>query len=113
MITTVLTNRTNYQIELDELKQTWLEDLLHYLGADIEWLDSVDRGSAVDYFIQNDLEIIKHKSIDAIEVRHQGELVGEWAGPSFTMKEDEDGELYYEVEIEHWSVIEEDIEEDT
>ena len=50
MITTVLTNRTNYQIELDELKQTWLEDLLHYLGADIEWLDSVDRGSAVDYF---------------------------------------------------------------
>jgi hypothetical protein len=112
MITTVLTDRVNYKTEIDEIKQIWLRDLLHYLGADTVWLDNAERDLAVEYFIQNDLEIIKHTSIDALEIKHQGEVVGEWGGPSFTLKEDEDGELYFEVEVEHWSIIEEDIEED-
>jgi hypothetical protein len=112
MITTILTDRVNYQAEIDKIKQIWLGDLLHYLGADVSWLDDVARDLAVEYFMQNDLEIIKHTSIDALEVKHQGEVVGEWAGPSYTMKEDCDGVFYFEVEIEHWSIIEEDIEED-
>jgi hypothetical protein len=112
MITTVLTDRVNYKAEIDEIKQAWLADLLHYLGADTNWLDNVARDLAVEYFMQNGLEIIKHTSIDALEVKHQGEVVGEWGGPSCKMKEDHDGVFYFEVEIEHWSIIEEDIEED-
>jgi len=112
MITTVLTDRVNYKSEIDKVKQAWLGDLLHYLGADVPWLDEAPRDLAVEYFIQNDLEIIRHASIDALEVKYQGEVVGEWAGPSCIMKEDDDGELYFEVEIEHWSIIEEDIGED-
>ena len=87
-------------------------DLLHYLGADVSWLDDVPRDLAVEYFMQNELEIIKHTSIDALEVKYQGEVVGEWVGPSCGMKEDNDGELDFEVEVEHWTIIEEDIEED-
>lgn len=112
MITTVLTDRVNYKAEIDDIKQAWLGDLLHYLGADVDWLGSTARDLAVEYFNQNDLEIIKHTSIDALEVKYQGEVVGEWGGPSFEMKEDQGGGLYFEVEIEHWSIIEEDIEED-
>ncbi len=112
MITTILTDRVNHKAEIDEIKQAWLGDLLHYLGADTSWLDDVARDLAVEYFMQNDLEIIKHTSIDALEVKHKGEVVGEWGGPSYVMKEDSDGVLYFEVEIEHWSITEEDIEED-
>ena len=112
MIITVLTDRFNYKTEIDEIQQAWLGDLLHYLGADVSWLDDVPRDVAVEYFMQNELEIIKHTSIDALEVKYQGEVVGEWGGPSCVMKEDNDGELYFEVEVEHWSIIEEDIEED-
>ena len=112
MITTVLTDRFNYKAEIDELQQAWLGDLLHYLGADVSWLDSVPKDLAVEYFMQNELEVIKHASIDALEIKYQGEVVGEWGGPFCIMKEDDDGTLYFEVEIEHWSIIEEDIEED-
>jgi len=112
MITKVLTDRINYKAEIDDLQQDWLGNLLHYLGADTEWLEDADKDLAVEYFIQNDLEIIKHTSIDAIEVRYKGEVVGEWGGPSFTLKQGEDGDLYFEAEIEHWSIIEEEIEEE-
>ena len=113
MVTTILTDRVNNSAEIEEVKQAWLRDLLKYLGADTDWLDDAPRDLAVEYFIQNDLELIKHTSIDALEVRYKGDVVGEWGGPSFVMKEDPDGVLYFEVEIEHWSIIEEDIEEDS
>ena len=112
MITTILTDHVTDKSEIEEAKQAWLRDLLLYLGADTEWLDTAPRDLAVEYFVENDLEIIRHTSIEALEIKHQGELVGEWGGPSFYLKEDTDGSLYYEVEIEHWSIIEEDIEED-
>lgn len=113
MITTVLTDRANHEQHVKEIRQAWLRDLLLYLGADVEWLDTAAPDLAVEYFLQNDLEIIKHKSIEALEVRHEGELVGEWAGPESTLKADEDGTLYFEVNIEHWSIIDEEIEDDT
>ena len=113
MITTVLTDRANHEQHVNEIRQAWLRDLLLYLGADVEWLDTAPPDLAVEYFLQNDLEIIKHKSIEALEVRHEGELVGEWAGPELTLKADEDGTLYFEVNIEHWSIIDEEIEDDT
>lgn len=111
MITRILTDRVNNSVEIEEVKQAWLKDLLEYLGADTAWLDEAPRDLAIEYFVQNDLELIRHTSIDALEVKHQGDIVGEWGGPSFTLKEDKDGGLYFEVEIEHWSIIEDDLEE--
>ena len=112
MITTILTDRTGFEEQVEEIKQAWLHDLLLYIGADTEWLDSAPRDLAVEYFVENDLEIIKHKSIDGLEVKYKGEVVGEWGGPALKMKEDSNGLLYFEVEIEHWSILDDDIEED-
>ena len=113
MVTTILTDRTNFKPEIEEVKQAWLRDLLAYLGADTGWLDKAPRDLAVEYFVQNELEIINHTSIDALEVRHKDELVGEWAGPQYTLKKGDDGDLYFEVQIEHWSIAEDEIEENT
>ena len=112
MITTILTDRTNMTSEVNAIRQIWLRDLLEYLGADVEWLDEAPRDSAVEYFVENDLEIIKHNGIDALEVKYKGEVVGEWGGPMPKMKEDASGDLYFEVEIEHWTIMEEDIGEE-
>ena len=111
MITTILTDRSGGDVEIDEVRQLWLHDLLGYLGADTEWLSSAPRDLAVEYFVENDLEIIKHKGIDALEVKYKGEVVGEWGGPVRSLKEGPNGNLYFEVEIEHWSIIDDEIEE--
>ena len=52
----------------------------------------------------------KLKKINPLEVKYNGELVGEWAGPVLTLRQDDDGSLYYEVEIEHWTIEEDQIE---
>tara|TARA_Y100000287_G_C14233977_1_gene363653 strand:- start:507 stop:848 length:342 start_codon:yes stop_codon:yes gene_type:complete len=111
MITKILVDRTNYKTDIDDIRNAWLEELLLYLGADTDWLSTAPKDLAVEYFLQNNLEIIKHFSIDALEVRHEGELVGEWGGPSLKMIEDPQGDLYYEAEIEHWTIMEEDMQE--
>ena len=38
-------------------------------------------------------------------------MVGEWGGPVRSLKEGPNGNLYFEVEIEHWSIIDDEIEE--
>ena len=57
------------------------------------------------------VDIIDFPDINAIRVSYQNEVVGEWAGPEFKLVEDhEKKELFYEVSIESWSVIEDEID---
>lgn len=111
MKTIILTDRTGHNEAVKELRDGWLSDLLIYLGIDEEEMSDMPKDRMVEYFIRNELEIIEYPSIGAVKVSHEGEVVGEWAGPEMTLKEESDGSLYFEVEIEHWSIAEEEIAE--
>ena len=113
MFTTVLTDRVNFARDIKDVRQQWLDDLLFYIGVDTEELSSLPRDLAVEFLINNDVEVIEYLGLDALEVKYDGEVIGEWAGPILTLKEDEDKVLYFEANIEHWSVMEEEIEEGT
>ena len=111
MITKILTDRVGYLNDVKEIRQEWLRDLFLYIGLDVEGMDNLSRPEILEYFLDNEVEVIEHKSIDGLEVKFEGELVGEWAGPNIVLKQDKDGSFYFEVEIEHWSIKEEEIDE--
>jgi hypothetical protein len=112
MITTILTDRVNFANDIKYVREQWLGDLLSYIGVDTEELAELPRDIGIEYLVSNDIEVIEYTGIDAMEVRFEGDVIGEWAGPTFTLKEDSQGALYFEAEVEHWSIIEEEIEED-
>ena len=111
MITTVLTDRVNFAKDIKDIRQQWLDDLLFYIGIDVEGLSELPRDMAVEHLIYSDVEVIEYSGMDALKVKYDNELIGEWAGPTLTLKEDENKILYFEANIEHWSIIEEEIEE--
>lgn len=106
----ILTDRFRYRDAVAEERDYWLYTLLAYLGVEIDKLNELDGAEISDYLFENKIEIIDYPTLEAIEVMLENQLVGEWGGPEFKLKSDpKDGELYYEVTIECWSIIDEEI----
>lgn len=108
---TLLVNRFNYKEDLDELRDEWLEEILMYLGLNPVELKEMEPHVFVDMLYNMNLDLVDYPSIGAMEVVYEGELIGEWAGPEFELKMDKDtGELYYEVSIQYWSILDDEID---
>ena len=111
MITKILTDRVNFAKDVNDIRRQWLHDLFLYIGLDADGMLEVPRDQAIDYMLENNIEVIEYKGIEALEVRLEGEVIGEWAGPEYVLKEDpDDRTLYFEATIEHWSIIEDDMD---
>ncbi len=105
----LITDRDNYHSDVLDIRNQWLGDLLLYLGIDINYMEDIPRDIAVEYLIENDVEIIEYTGLKALEVRFEGDVVGEWGGPELKLVE-EDGKIYFQANIEYWSIIEEEID---
>ena len=113
MITVILADRVNFSKDIKEVRQNWLHNLFLYIGLDANRMLELPKDQALDYMIENDIEVIEYKSIEALMVKKNGELIGEWAGPEMVLKQDlKNKSLYFEITIEHWSIAEEDIDLD-
>ena len=70
----------------------------------------IDRNTVADYIKEylesNNITIMSYQDIKACKVFYDNDLVGEWLGPSFVLKK-EDGDFYYEITLESWSIEEE------
>jgi len=108
----LLANRTGYLQDVEEVKHEWLNDLLTALGVDMGELASLEQPEQVELLIeQYKIEIITYPGVSALRIDLEEETVGEWAGPDFILKtEEETGEKYYEIVIEAWTFIEEEID---
>jgi hypothetical protein len=107
---TILANRYDYKEAIEEERNRWLCDILAYLGIEASILDE-DTPDIVDILFANGIDIIDYPSIGAVEVRSGSDLIGEWAGPTFVLKQDnETGGLYYEISVECWSISDEEID---
>ncbi len=111
MITTILVDRANFAQDIKEVQQHWLRDLLFYIGIDADEIKDEPKDVVVEYLVNNEVEIIEYMGVGALEVKFRGEVIGEWAGADLTLKEDKDGLLYFKADIEHWSIIDEEIAE--
>ena len=110
MVTKILTDRVNFSNDVKEVRQEWLRGLFLYLGLNVDAMDNMSRGEMLDYMLDKDVQVIEHKSIDALEVLIDNNLVGEWAGPEYVLKIDSSKSLFFEATIEHWSIIEDEID---
>lgn len=108
MITKIMTDRYSLTKTLSEIKEEWLLDLLLNLGIDINRRIEESPAHFLEYLFSEKIEVVDYLNLNALQVFHQGELVGEWMESESTLKS-EGGRYYYEVEVEHWSIIEENI----
>ena len=113
----ILANMTSYLEVIEEQRQQWLYELLHFVGIDVELLDALPGDLAVEYLLKNHISICDYPSMGALKVEYREspneplDIIGEWAGPEFVVKTDpEDGSLYYEISIETWSILDERID---
>lgn len=108
---TLLVDRFNYQGDIDEVRDAWLEDIFMYLGIDPVQAKEMLPHVFVDLLYSMSLDIVDYPALGAMAVTYEGELIGEWAGPELTLKKDKQtGELYYEVSIQQWSILDEEID---
>jgi len=113
MIIKILADRFGYQESIDELRNEWIEDIIAFLGIDIQeaYQHGIDDPMFVEALMGNKIEIIDYPGLGAVKIEYEGDVIGEWAGPQLTLKVDEEsGGYYYEIEIESWSILEEDID---
>lgn len=113
----ILTDLRSAREIVEEERVKWIDNLLYFLGLDVEYIKQSPGDVAIEYLYKNHVQITDYPSIGAIKIEyrpdHQSELevVGEWAGPEYQIKLDsESGEYYYEISIECWSVIDEGID---
>jgi hypothetical protein len=59
----------------------------------------------LDFFIKNKLELIFYTEMQALKVKLEGEVIGEWGGPDIELVND-NGQFYNKITIKYWSVIE-------
>jgi hypothetical protein len=112
MITRILTDRTNYAKDIEEMRIAWLDDLLSFIGLDLDVIHNSPRDVAVEYLVEKKIEIVDYINMKATSVKQDGELIGEWSGPEMKLKEDDKGDLYFDVKIENWSIIDEQIDDE-
>jgi hypothetical protein len=102
----LLADRYGNKEAVEQLKEEWLYDLLLFIGVEVEVLEEFDGPNLYDFFFDNHIEILEFPSIGGLRVELQEEVVGEWGGPEYKlMKDKEDGDLYYEITIEYWSIM--------
>jgi len=111
METTLLVDRYGYDSVILEIRNEWLEEILMHLGVDPGEMDELSDSEIYDFFFENEIEIINYPSSGALKVLFEDSLIGEWAGPEFYLIKDEDTNMFcFEVRIEHWSIIEEEMD---
>ena len=102
----LLADRYDHRGVVDEYATEWLFRLLESLGLDIEVLQDAAGDITMDYLIENQVEVMDYPDIGAIKITKDGDVVGEWAGPSFDLKKDaSSGGLYYEITLESWTIF--------
>lgn len=106
----LMTDRFGYQKEVEEIKNSWLEELLLFLGMDIQILNEKGSPSFIRYLFQNKVEIVNNLNDGSLRVSQDDNIVGIWDTPKLVLKKDmEKGGLYYEITLNYWSVSEENI----
>lgn len=109
---TLLTDRVNYKKDIDLVRDNWLREVFSFIGFDVLALDDMPKDKVLEYFISNKLELVYYTDMQALKVKLDGELIGEWAGPEIELV-NEDGQLFNKITIQYWSLIDQqlDIEE--
>lgn len=102
----------NYLESTEELKNEWIENNLILLEVDLSRVQSGETTSQefMELIASHQIEIINYVSSGAVKIMHNKNTVAEWAAPEFKIIKDNEGKRYYEISVENWSLMDQDIE---
>lgn len=106
---TLLTDRVNYEQDISIIRDSWLRDIFSFIGFDVLALDEMPKDKVLDFFINNKLELIYYTDLQALKVKFEGDLIGEWAGPEIELV-NENGNLFNKITIQYWSIIDQQLD---
>lgn len=101
----ILANISEYKQHVNEAKQAWVDDVLKRIGVDVITLGDMSKGSAVEYLIGKKIDIVHIAANEGVRIVHDGTVIGEWLTPSYIIKRDTSGELYYEIKTNARSIL--------
>ena len=110
MILKILADRYNTDTVINEQRRDWIFAILNHLSLDANLFYELDSGHFDDYLLSQNIEIIDYPSIGATCIKHDGQIIGEWGCPSLELKAESHNSFYYEISIEHWSILDDEIE---
>jgi hypothetical protein len=105
----ILTDRVNYENDLQMLRNNWIEEVFAFSGFDIELLNTLPRDKVIEFFMKNKIELIYFADLKALKIKLDGELIGEWDTPIIKLIDD-NGIYYNEISINYWSIIDKQID---
>lgn len=103
MITEILTDLAGYHDDVESLRQNWIFDTLVAIGFEEDLIRDMSDSDLFDFLIRSGVEISYYPRFGGSDIKLDGELVGEWAGPEFSVEFDEKNKPYYRITIEHWT----------
>ena len=99
----ILASRGDESDVINEEKTHWVNSTLISLGVDKKIIEDIEEIDRIDYmqYLQG-LDFDVYDNYDGTVDIHKGEkIVAKWNKPTFTLVK-EDGNLYYEIEIDVW-----------
>ena len=106
---TLLTDRVNYEKDISLIRDNWLRDVFSFIGFDVLKLDSMPKDKVLEFFKSKKLDLIYYPEMQALKIKLDGDLIGEWSGPDIKLI-DEKGNFYNQITIKYWSIIDQQIE---
>ena len=107
----LLTDLVGFDEQIEELRQEWIALVLSSIGIEEDLLEDKSQADLFEFFIQSGIEISFYPSFKGTSITLDGDLIGEWGGPEFEVKFDEENNPYYKVTIEYWMQDEEEYDD--
>lgn len=101
----ILANISEYKQHVNEAKQAWIDDVLNGIGVDTAKLGCMSRDSVIEYLIGKKIDIVHIATNEGVRIMHDGTVIGEWLSPTYIIKRDVDGQLYYEIKTNARSIL--------
>ena len=98
----ILTDLAGYQQDVEDLRQEWVLSTLESIGIERDLIEEMPQSDLFDLFIQYGIEISYYPSFGGSTIKLEDDLIGEWGGPEFEVKFDENNKPYYKITIEYW-----------
>lgn len=101
----ILSDQYNTYEIIKEEKNNWVREILLFLGLPENEINENNK----DILVKNNIQIWDDLQYGDIEIIQNDILIGKWYAPVLELKYDEKNKLYYEIQLDYESIIDNEI----
>jgi hypothetical protein len=103
--TTFLSDKDGWNQIIKEESQLWVEDVVKKLNLDSKIVFGNDKHKAVRHILDNKIAIEYNQKDSCTQIFKENKMIAEWKVLSIRLKRDKDNSFYNEIDVDSWSVI--------